>query len=404
LKGARHILKYIPLLLAGAVFVSRPALSSADKLIRSVKYPDGARAASRPEPAGDSITKRNNLVALLRTRAQLARTAGDPEALLKALDTLNRLEGATRKESLERITAAIAARKLKAAREIIASLTGGRLAPLEAKALLGACADHAGDAKEAERLWRECLAITGGSEFLNYKAADIVGAVGGSSAGTRFFFAQIYNNPPHGTRYDISALAEMVLYWHNRESYGKALPLNEKLRAVQGRGNPLRSLSYGDKDATLRKLAEAIGAKDLDGLLTMAITNPEKEEIALVAGRMLREAGREKDAGRVVAGTAKLLKAKIDANPRHASTHNSLAWLYARTGFNLDKALAHAQRAVALAPHTSAYLDTLGEVLFVSGRTREAERTELRAIFTARSQSRTFFFEQLKRFRRAHNK
>jgi hypothetical protein len=50
--------------------------------------------------------------------------------------------------------------------------------------------------------------------------------------------------------------------------------------------------------------------------------------------------------------------------PNDATSHNNLAWMYARCDKNLDAALLHAQRAVELSPHSAVLLDTLAEVHF----------------------------------------
>jgi tetratricopeptide (TPR) repeat protein len=58
--------------------------------------------------------------------------------------------------------------------------------------------------------------------------------------------------------------------------------------------------------------------------------------------------------------------------PESAHYHNGRAWIGARHNRYLDKALTSARKAVALAPETSAYVDTLGEVLFRNGLVKEA--------------------------------
>jgi hypothetical protein len=50
--------------------------------------------------------------------------------------------------------------------------------------------------------------------------------------------------------------------------------------------------------------------------------------------------------------------------PKDATTHNNLAWMYARCNQKLESALEHAQTAVELSPHSAVLLDTLAEVQF----------------------------------------
>ena len=50
--------------------------------------------------------------------------------------------------------------------------------------------------------------------------------------------------------------------------------------------------------------------------------------------------------------------------PKDASSHNNLAWMYARCNLKLEEALEHSQTAVELSPHSAVLLDTLAEVQF----------------------------------------
>ena len=66
--------------------------------------------------------------------------------------------------------------------------------------------------------------------------------------------------------------------------------------------------------------------------------------------------------------------------PRSATYHNDLAWLAANLDRDLDKALAHAQRAVELEPQSAGILDTLAEVQFRRGDRAEAVRLAKRCL------------------------
>jgi tetratricopeptide (TPR) repeat protein len=84
------------------------------------------------------------------------------------------------------------------------------------------------------------------------------------------------------------------------------------------------------------------------------------------------------------------------AYPDCAVLHNNLAWLSARCSRRLEEALAHAERAVELAPESAANLDTLAEVHFRLGDRDTAVRYSRRAVeLQPRSQT---LRRQLKRF------
>jgi Flp pilus assembly protein TadD len=66
--------------------------------------------------------------------------------------------------------------------------------------------------------------------------------------------------------------------------------------------------------------------------------------------------------------------------PRSEAYHNDLAWLAANLDRDLDKALAHAQRATELEPQSAGILDTLAEVQFRRGNRAEAVRLAKRCV------------------------
>jgi hypothetical protein len=83
--------------------------------------------------------------------------------------------------------------------------------------------------------------------------------------------------------------------------------------------------------------------------------------------------------------------------PQHASAHNNLAWLAARSGRRLEEARTHARRAVELEPENAAYLDTLAESLFRTGS--RAEAIELAERCLKKEPNNEHFQQQLARFR-----
>lgn len=85
--------------------------------------------------------------------------------------------------------------------------------------------------------------------------------------------------------------------------------------------------------------------------------------------------------------------------PNCPTLHNNLAWLFARTGRELEAALEHAHRALKLDPNNAAYVDTLAEVQFRRGQVDEAIFNAERCLqLEPRSKH---YQEQLARFRAA---
>ena len=58
--------------------------------------------------------------------------------------------------------------------------------------------------------------------------------------------------------------------------------------------------------------------------------------------------------------------------PESHTFHNGLAWLAGKTNRRMDEALAHARRAVQLAPDNAAVIDTLARVHHVRGEHDQA--------------------------------
>src|SRR5262245_3772521 len=82
--------------------------------------------------------------------------------------------------------------------------------------------------------------------------------------------------------------------------------------------------------------------------------------------------------------------------PDSAWAHNSLAWLCASTRRDLDTALEHARKAVALEPTHPGYHDTLAETYFQRGDRDKAIDEINRSI--SLDGKRLYFKKQLKRF------
>ena len=65
----------------------------------------------------------------------------------------------------------------------------------------------------------------------------------------------------------------------------------------------------------------------------------------------------------------------LQINPKHSGSLNSLAYVYAEDGANLDEAETLASRALQVDPDNGAYLDSLAWVYFKKGKYEEAIKT-----------------------------
>ena len=125
----------------------------------------------------------------------------------------------------------------------------------------------------------------------------------------------------------------------------------------------------------------SIGAKERTRLATLAARNNDMvafERHAQVAENLqpqgidlvedtyleLVATGNQKVADELFARFEKRLLTHLERWPKDATTHNNLAWMYARCNVKLEDALEHSQTAVELSPHSAVLLDTLAEVQF----------------------------------------
>jgi tetratricopeptide (TPR) repeat protein len=122
---------------------------------------------------------------------------------------------------------------------------------------------------------------------------------------------------------------------------------------------------------------------------------PGDVDVALALVPALERAGRKKEAGRLYEGVLGVYEQLGKDYPRCGWALNSAAWLSACCRRNLERALGQARKAVALEPKNPAYLDTLAEVYFQSGKKAEAVATQKKAI--ALAPKNAYFKKQLKR-------
>lgn len=62
----------------------------------------------------------------------------------------------------------------------------------------------------------------------------------------------------------------------------------------------------------------------------------------------------------------------IDLDPKNSNARNSLGYIYAESGINLEEALEEIKKAVSLDKNNPAYLDSLGWVYYKLGKTTQA--------------------------------
>ena len=62
----------------------------------------------------------------------------------------------------------------------------------------------------------------------------------------------------------------------------------------------------------------------------------------------------------------------IDLNPSHSNAHNFIGYIYALQGENLDRAVHHLEKALAIEPQNGYFLDSLGWVYYKKGEPKKA--------------------------------
>lgn len=115
----------------------------------------------------------------------------------------------------------------------------------------------------------------------------------------------------------------------------------------------------------------------------------------------LLKADRAKEAAEIFDAAARTLEKLCQDYPNSAWAFNSRAWLSACCRHDLDTGLAHARKAVALSPKNAGYMDTLAEVLFQKGDTRQA--IDLMKQCIALEPDKEYFHKQLARFEKGDN-
>jgi len=139
------------------------------------------------------------------------------------------------------------------------------------------------------------------------------------------------------------------------------------------------------------KLDEAIG----DARAGLAVL-PGNVEMAIGLVPDLDRAGKKKEADEIYGKVKEAFVSALETYGTSADLRNSLAWTMVNCNRDLDDALAHATKAIELAPKTAGYIDTLAEVYF-----RKKDRTkalEFMKQCAALEPTNPYFRKQLERF------
>ncbi len=130
---------------------------------------------------------------------------------------------------------------------------------------------------------------------------------------------------------------------------------------------PATYASFAAKERTRRATVAAL-QNDMVAFLRHAQVaedlQPQGIDLVEDTYHELVASGNQKVADELFARFEKRLLAHLEKWPKDATTHNNLAWMYARCNLKLEEALEHSQLAVELSPHSAVLLDTLAEVQF----------------------------------------
>jgi predicted Zn-dependent protease len=127
-------------------------------------------------------------------------------------------------------------------------------------------------------------------------------------------------------------------------------------------------LAAGDKEGARKEIAMA------------RTLLPGNIELSIQMLPQLEKSGLAKEGDQLFNETLAVYEKICKEYPKCAYAHNSAAWLSACCRRNLDGGLAHATKAVELAPDTPAYMDTLAEMHFQRGDKDKAVAMQKRVV------------------------
>jgi hypothetical protein len=239
--------------------------------------------------------------------------------------------------------------------------------------LRGNALSRSGKEKEGA-LWIERARLLPlGNERVRHEFADGLARRGHPDEARRQRDLLIRLSQP-GSFYAGDALRQTALETAERDPL-KAADLHEKamLRALDVRISFQDSGAYVAVPGAIHRLRVrgliAAGKFDDVGkeIARSEAALPDDVELPCLAVPALEKAGRTKEADELFTRCRVLHEALCRDYPNSAREHNSVAWLSACCRRELGKGQDHAEKAVALAPQSAGYQDTLGEVYFQRG-------------------------------------
>ncbi|MEK7850056.1 MAG: tetratricopeptide repeat protein [Candidatus Omnitrophota bacterium] len=224
--------------------------------------------------------------------------------------------------------------------------------------LKGLLSDRSGDIEEAVAFYRKAQSHDGLEPAFNLQLGlDYIRLKKFKEAVAEFEKAVSVSPDDNNARYVLALLYVQVNDLNRASQHYESLlqkNLNDRRTNIQLR-RILFQLYFLDRDLikARKHCVEVLKLDPVDesGLYLLAMIDNEEGRIALS-----------------IDGFKKVLT----YYPENADAMNSLAYLYAEQGIELDKAIDLAERAIESEPSNGAYLDTLGWIYFKTGETDKA--------------------------------
>lgn len=200
-----------------------------------------------------------------------------------------------------------------------------------------------------------------------------------------------------------AALRQVAVDAAARKAYLEAAQAYEQamLRCLRPYTNFVQAGAYVGVPALVHRLRaigllehEKLDAARREAELAYA-AQPGHLDTAILLVPAFERRGMNKEANRLFDDTLAIYEKVCKDHPQSAWGHNSVAWLSACCRRNLDGALAHAEKAVALTPGNPSHLDTLAEVHFQRGN--RARAIELQKQVVELGPKKPYYRRQLKR-------
>lgn len=125
-----------------------------------------------------------------------------------------------------------------------------------------------------------------------------------------------------------------------------------------------------DRDGLYHSLALAYMSTNenelaIENMQKAIAINKNKGAYYFELGALMERVGKYEDA-------IESMKQTLALNPDHSNGHNFIGYMYSVRGRNLDKALEHLEKALAIQPKNGYFLDSLGWIYFKKGDSKRA--------------------------------